>query len=87
MSTTYTPTFPVGLFTPQQQLWITGEFRSIKRALEESSSHVTLSYLHAQPERVVAGMCCLADGTDWNPGSGVGLYRRDESNASWVFIG
>lgn len=87
MSTTYTPSYPVGLFTPQQQLWITSEFRAIKRALEVDSEHITLAHLHAQPERVLAGMLVLADGTDWDPGAGAGLYRRDESNASWVFIG
>lgn len=30
--------------------------------------------LHAAPEKVRAGMTVLADGTDWDPGSGAGLY-------------
>jgi hypothetical protein len=32
-------------------------------------------------------MLILADGVDYDPGSGEGLYRRDKTNASWVFIG
>ncbi len=28
-----------------------------------------------------------ADGTDWNPGSGKGVYRFDEGTASFVFLG
>lgn len=87
MSTTYKPTFPAGLFNAQQQQWITSEFAAIKRALEVASPALTLTYLHAQPERILAGMHALADGTDWDPGSGVGLYRRDETNTAWVFIG
>lgn len=29
---------------------------------------------HAEPEKIQDGMVVVADGTDWNPGSGAGLY-------------
>ncbi len=28
-----------------------------------------------------------ADGTDWNPGSGRGIYRYDESTETYSFLG
>lgn len=31
--------------------------------------------LYAAPAKVWEGRICLADGTSWNPGSGVGLYQ------------
>ena len=32
-------------------------------------------------------MLAMADGSDWNPGSGKGLYRYDTDTSSWVYIG
>ena len=29
---------------------------------------------HVEPERPEEGMIVIADGTDWNPGSGAGVY-------------
>ena len=33
-----------------------------------------LREVHVEPEKPRIGMVVYADGTDWNPGSGVGLY-------------
>lgn len=63
------------------------ELAAIEQAAQRADPFVELQYLHAEPERVRAGICVLADGTDWNPGSGAGLYRRNEANNAWVFIG
>lgn len=38
---------------------------------------------HAEPERPRDGMVVYADGTDWNPGSGEGLYIY--YNSTWHF--
>jgi hypothetical protein len=32
--------------------------------------------LHVEPLKITDGMVVFADGTDWNPGSGQGLYER-----------
>ena len=36
---------------------------------------------------MLPGMLVCVDGTDWDPGSGEGVYRRDKANAAWVFLG
>ncbi|MEW6096565.1 MAG: hypothetical protein AB1567_08575 [bacterium] len=33
------------------------------------------------------GILAYADGVNFNPGSGKGLYRYDSSTSSWVFVG
>lgn len=63
------------------------ELSSLKRELERSQPLIELDYLHAAPARLRAGMVVLADGTDWNPGSGAGMYRRNEANSAWNFVG
>lgn len=47
-------------------------------ALEFSqpSDYLSLKTLHAAPDRIFDGMVVKADGTDWNPGSGAGIYAR-----------
>lgn len=42
--------------------------------------------LYKQPDKLKPGLVVYADGTDWNPGSGEGLYRYNLAK-SWVFIG
>jgi hypothetical protein len=33
-----------------------------------------------------AGMMIYADGSNWNPGAGPGIYVRNESNTEWVYV-
>jgi hypothetical protein len=48
-------------------------------------THLTLGRQHRVPVRPREGMLAYADGTDWDPGSGAGLYQY--RGAAWVFIG
>lgn len=41
--------------------------------------------LHVPPPRPFEGLTVLADGTNWNPGSGAGEYRFQ--GGVWVFVG
>ena len=41
---------------------------------------------HVAPDKPRNGLY-YADGTDWNPGSGRGLYRYDENTTSYVSLG
>lgn len=47
---------------------------------------VILETLNAAPSRPVVGQVVRADGTNWNPGSGEGLYAYT-SGATWAFLG
>lgn len=53
----------------------------------EFAEDLILPYLHVAPDKTEPGMIVNADGTDWNPGSGAGTYRRNEANSAWVFLG
>ena len=44
-----------------------------------------LDVAHAEPAKPRDGMVVLADGTDWNPGSGEGYYGY--YGASWKKLG
>jgi hypothetical protein len=61
---------------------------ALKQAQERAQPHLTWEYLASEPEKVVAGMEVLADGTNWDPGSiGVAAkYRRSEDNQTWEAI-
>ncbi len=63
------------------------ELAAIEQASNRADPQAELSYLHAEPARLRAGMLVLADGSDWDPGSGEGMYRRSADNTSWVFLG
>ena len=64
----YTPKNP-----PQNdedlQDWVWGEFQQIGNELA-----APFTELHVEPTRPRAGLVVLADGTDWDPGSGAGFY-------------
>ena len=36
------------------------------------------------PAKPRTGMLRLADGTNWNPGAGRGIYFYDENSSSWI---
>jgi hypothetical protein len=59
------------------------QFRSI--AIELSLMEL-LEY-NAPPEKVFNGMRVIADGTNWNPGGGRGVYWYDEVTAQWILLG
>lgn len=65
--------------------YINDEFRRIEEALRfPDSETVTIIKLHSAPEKPIEGMMVYADGTDWDPGSGAGIYQY--RSASWTFI-
>ena len=49
-----------------------------------NQSHLRVERIHAEPERPRGGDIVYADGTDWNPGSGEGIYFFDETTQAWV---
>lgn len=50
-----------------------------------NQQQLVLDTRHAAPDKIEDGMLVKADGTDWNPGAGSGVYvYRD---AAWHFLG
>lgn len=64
--------------------YLAEEFRNIAAALLEVDG-VLLPELHVEPSKPRNGMIVLADGSDWNPGSGAGFYGYSAS--AWVLLG
>lgn len=77
---------PVG-FGEIQARWLRENNQDIQREFASQRDFMALKYQHAQPKIVFSGMIVMADGADWNPGAGAGMYRRNEANAAWVFVG
>lgn len=69
---------------PELAQWLEQEFRRIAEAFQEVE-FIRLQELHAEPDRPRDGNVVLADGTDWDPGSGAGYYGYQ--SGSWTFLG
>lgn len=61
--------------------FVEDELTRISQAID-APEFVTFEVKHVAPTRPTAGMIAFADGTNWNPGSGRGLYEYRTS--SWV---
>ena len=60
------------------------ELAKIQEALG-AVTDIRLNVLHVAPSKPRNGDIVLADGTDWNPGSGAGFYGY--SAGSYTFLG
>lgn len=61
------------------------ELSEIERAQNEPVFILQLAVSNVPPAKVRPGTVVEADGTNWNPGAGAGLYIYRGS--AWVFIG
>ena len=75
---------PAPLDPQQLPLYVEEQLRLLGAALEEVSN-VQLVELNVEPARPRDGLIVLADGTNWNPGSGAGYYGYQDG--SWTFLG
>lgn len=57
------------------------ELYRIQASIEQVHNH---EGLHVEPSKLVDGMVRYADGTDWDPGSGEGLYGY--YNGAWNYL-
>lgn len=65
---------------PQEydQAWLVEELQRVSNAIVElETPQVLLTPQHVAPTKYKEGMVVYADGTDWNPGHGGGLYERN----------
>lgn len=64
--------------------WIEREFRALTTN-KKTFDFIDLQPLHVEPERLYTGLTVFADGSDWNPGSGEGVYTYYAS--AWHKLG
>jgi len=63
--------------------WLASQLRQIADTLTAPSlNSIHFSTLNAQPAKIADGDLVRADGVNWNPGSGEGLYERRAG--AWV---
>lgn len=68
---------------PGLRQWLLDQVRRIAGVLRAPEVNTIRFVVHnVAPARVADGDVYFADGTDWNPGSGRGLYERRA--AAWV---
>lgn len=79
----YSPIPPVAGKDPANYAF--DEFMDLARALAESQEFLQLQELNVAPLKPRTGMVVLADGTNWDPGSGAGFYGY--YGAAWVKLG
>lgn len=80
----YKPSFSQSLTLDGLKRWISSELVRISNALVTSSQKTKLEVATAEPSKPQTGEVVLADGTDWNPSNGRGLYYYD---AGWQQVG
>ena len=73
--------------TSEPRLIVEWVARQLRRIVSESAltPHVVFSVLAVEPAKPALGLVVYADGVQWDPGSGAGLYRYNGS--AWVFVG
>jgi len=64
--------------------WVSNELVRVANAFKTESQTTTISVLNAEPQKPQIGKIVFADGTNWNPGAGRGMYYYD--NSGWVKI-
>lgn len=65
--------------------WTRQHFDRLAEELLAPQDALRLRTLHVEPAKYSEGDIVEADGADWNPGSGAGLYIR--RGGAWVHLG
>jgi hypothetical protein len=61
------------------------ELKNISQSMSDPNQIMLLETSHKAPTKLRDGMIVLADGTNWNPGSGAGFYGYRAG--AWRFLG
>lgn len=77
---------PTSLDDPRNiALWAEEQFNDLYDEINTAKDFIRLKQLHVAPIKTFTGMIVLADGTDWDPGSGAGVYVY--YGGAWVKLG
>ena len=83
MTISYRPT-PVPSDLPASaRAWLANELKRVSQAIDEVQA-VNLFERNAEPDKLDDGLIAYADGTNWNPGKGEGIYGYIA--ATWVSL-
>lgn len=74
-------------FDETQARWLRENNSDLAQEFARPVDFLALKYRHVAPVNTFAGQIIAADGTDFDPGSGVGIYQRNEANSAWRFVG
>lgn len=80
----YAPT-PVPTDAGAIPQYLATELQALAQSLLNTQEFVIFKELNVAPAKPRKGMVCLADGTNWNPGAGAGLYVY--RGAAWHLLG
>lgn len=81
----YLPKVPPAKLDPASIMqYIQDELVAISRSLQEQTE-LQLVPRNVEPSRPREGMIVMADGVNWDPGSGKGAYLY--SAGAWAFLG
>lgn len=74
--------------TPHEEApaWMNDYFTEISRALSRANQTTLVEPIHVEPYRKYDGLMIFADGTDFDPGRGRGMYYWDSVVDDWVSI-
>jgi hypothetical protein len=78
----YYPTPPPG--NSPAEMWMFSEFQKISQLLQQSDSVVRIDETNVAPSKPRNGDLRLADGTNWNPSGGRGIYWYNEDASAWT---
>lgn len=68
---------------PNLRAWLAAQLRLIANDLRAPQvERVRFAVLAAEPEKFDDGDVVMADGSNWNPGAGAGVYAR--VSGAWV---
>lgn len=79
------PTQPVSTGQPQIDSVVAYVLRELQRVSAAFEFVSIVDFLHVEPDKPREGMIIGADGTDWNPGGGKGVYAY--YNSTWNKLG
>lgn len=79
------------MYTPESQgpgedlqSWVHRELNRISAEFKLAQDGMDLPVRTVEPPKRRHGQLAIADGTNWNPGGGFGLYIYNAGTASWT---
>lgn len=76
---TFVPSSSAATTVSGLRAWVSNELIRLGNAIAKQSQEIRLPVTHSAPDKPQIGQIVFADGTNWNPGGGRGLYLYDSA--------